>query len=249
MTGAEVRSDDVRLGPLRINIAQAPGASTGVLLYPTIMGLNQTMRDFATEFAGVGMTAVVWDPYNGDDASGGPMEMLDRSRQCEDHNMVRDLRLVADHMHGPLGLESIFGIGWCFGGRVGLLHAGSDDRVDALSAYNPTIFSPTPVDIPHVGRLSRADFPGQTMDEFALASAVRGPVQVCRPEHDFTQPAEYQRLVDTLFGRPWPTMYEYYPAAEHGFSYSPGEHNEKAHRFAWRTTTAMFSASVAGASA
>ena len=141
-----------------------------------------------------------------------------------------------------MGLAGTAAIGWCFGGRIGLLHAGSDQRVLALSAYNPTIWSPTPIEINGVS-ISRADFAGQTLDEFALAKAIRGPVQISRPEHDFTTDAEYMRLMNALCERSDPTLYEYYPDAHHGFSYTPGEANERAHRFAWNATLAMLSAS------
>ncbi len=43
--------EDVRLSGLRITVAHA---STGVLRYPTIMGLNQPMREFAKRFCGGG---------------------------------------------------------------------------------------------------------------------------------------------------------------------------------------------------
>ena len=243
-TSTVVRSEDLRLGSMRIHVARPESDSrTGVLLYPTIMGLDETMRACARAFAGSGMTAVVWDPYDGEDASGGIPQMLARSKQCEDRRVVRDLESIVDHMQSELGLASIAGIGWCFGARIGVLHAGSDERVGVLSAYNPTLWSPTPVSI-NGFPMSRQDFPGQTLDEFVLATSIRGPVQVSRPEHDFTQPKEYQRLVEALQTRQDPTFYEYYPGADHGFSYTPGEANARAHRFAWSATLSLFAMSL-----
>jgi carboxymethylenebutenolidase len=133
---------------LRVHIAYpAAKSDAGVLLYPTIMGLNDPMRSFARAFADEGMTAVVWDPYDGEDGNGVMPEMLARSQKREDHEVVRDLKLIVDHMQEALGLVSIAGIGWCFGGRIGLLHAGSDGRLGALAAYNPTIWSEAGIDI------------------------------------------------------------------------------------------------------
>ncbi|HWI71471.1 MAG TPA: dienelactone hydrolase family protein [Baekduia sp.] len=241
MTESDVHdSEDRRLGDLRIHIAHpAAKSDAGVLLYPTIMGLDDAMRSLARELANEGMTAVVWDPYDGVDGTGVMPDMLARSKQREDHGVVRDLKSIVDHMQDELGLVSIAGIGWCFGGRIGILHAGSDDRVGALASYNPTIWSVGGIDIGGAN-VSRSDFPGQTMDEFALAANIRGPVQVSRPEYDFTTSAEYQRLVDVLCTRRHPTFYEFYPEAGHGFSYSPGEANARAHRFAWGATLSMF---------
>ena len=229
---------------LRIHVAQvAPASRAGVLLYPTIMGLDDTMRACAQAFVDAGMTAVVWDPYDGEDGNGEVGTMLAKSKEREDQDVVRDLKLIVDHMQHELDLASVAGVGWCFGGRIGILHAGSDHRIGVLSAYNPTMWSPTPVDI-GIGMVGRADFPNQTMDEFVIAESIRGPVQVCHPEHDFTQPAEYRRLVEALYKRQDPTFYEYYPGADHGFSYTPGLANEKAYRFAWTATLSLFSTSA-----
>lgn len=231
---------------LRIHVAHAASAPEwGVLLYPSIMGLDDNMRGFARVLAQAGLTAVVWDPYDGEDGNGGVSEMLARSRRCEDQTMVRDLTRVVDLMQDEMSLPAVAGIGWCFGGRVALIHAGRDDRVRALSVFNPTLWSPVAVRIDGLPvPLSRSDFPGQTMDEFALASSIGGPVQVSRPEHDFTGPAEYQSLIAALQERQHPTFYAYYPGADHGFSYTPGSANELAHRFSWAATLSLLSMSV-----
>lgn len=239
-----VESEDRRLGSLRIHIAHAePRSRTGVLLYPPIFGLDAAMRACARAFAASGLTAVVWDPYDGEDGNGVVPDMLAKSKELQDPQMVADLTRIVDHLQDDLGLASVAGIGWCFGGRIGILHAGSDSRVHALSAYNPTIWSPTPVDVEDLPvQISRDMFPGQTLDEFDLAAAIRGPVQVPRPGHDLTHPKEYQQLMDILYSRPDPTFYEYYPDAHHGFSYTPGTANVKAHRMAWSNTLSLFAA-------
>jgi carboxymethylenebutenolidase len=235
---------DFRLGKLRIHVAQSDVASrAGVLLYPTILGLDEEVRARARAFAQAGLTAVVWDPYDGQDGVADPMQMLARSKQCEDRAMVDDLRQVVDHMQGELGLDAIAGIGWCFGGRVALVHGGSDDRLSAVAAYNPTVWSDATVEI--AGHpISRSDFPGQTLDELELSASIGGPVQVCHPERDFTPLSVYQQLMDVLRARPAPTIYEFYPGADHGFSYTPGPANERAHHFAWASTLSLFSLSL-----
>lgn len=235
-----IRVIDVVVGTARAQVttpSQLSGA--GVLLYPTIMGLNASMRRFAEDLAARDMTVVTWDPYAGEPASDVLMEMVARSKAYEDRVAIDALIPIVDHMQNEFGLRKIAGIGWCFGGRIGLLHAGLDDRIVALSAYNPTILSPTPVTIAGVGVTSKADLPGQTMDEFDLARRIVGPVQVTRPAHDFTQPAEYQALIDALFQRDAPTIYEYYPGVGHGFSYTPGQANERAQRYAWTGTLSL----------
>lgn len=233
---------DLAIGPARAQVASPPERSrVGVLLYPTIFGINAPMRRFAGELADLQTTAVVWDPYRGEPADGPVLEMIERSKACQDDAAIVDLKLIVEYMQSELGVERIAGIGWCFGGRIGLLHAALDNRVTVLCSYNPTMLSVTPVEVAGVGLTSKADQPGQTMDEMDLARRIVGPVQVTRPEQDFTQPAEYEALAGALFQRADATFYEYYPGAGHGFSYTPGEANERAHRLAWTRTLSLLS--------
>jgi carboxymethylenebutenolidase len=233
--------EDVRFDGLMVHVAR-PAATTdrAVLLYPTIMGVDEPMRRFAAEFAAVGLLAVVWDPYDGAEVGGGPQVMLPRSKEREDREVLADLDRVVTYMEAELGADSIAAIGWCFGGRIALLHAGRDQRVRPVCAYNPTIYSTTPLEVPGIGPISRADFAGQTLDELEISRAIRGPVQVSRPERDFTQGPEYEALFAALCARPDQTIYEFHPGATHGFSYTPGEANERAHRLAWAVTLALF---------
>ena len=240
--GVTSTTNDLRLGSARAWVAPPRGRSGGgVLLYPTIFGINPPMRRFAGELAERGLTAVVWDPYRGEPLGDAIGEIIEQSKTVTDDAAVDDLRRIVDHMRSELGLERIAGIGWCFGGRIGLLSAALDDRIALLCSYNPTMLPITPIEVPGVGPTSKADHPGQTMDEMDLARRISGPVQVTRPEQDFTQPAEYEALAAALFAREAPTFYEYYPGAEHGFSYTPGAANERAQRLAWTRTLSLLS--------
>lgn len=233
---------DVTLDAARIQVATpARPSGVGVLLYPTIMGNDQPMRGFAADLAARDMTVATWDPYAGAPTSSVVMEMVVRSKAFQDEAVIAELKAITGYMHGELGLKHIGGVGWCFGGRIGLMHAGLDPRISVLCAYNPTILPIAPVNIEGVGVFSKADMPGQTMDEFDLSRRIVGPVQVTRPGHDFTQPAEYDALAKALFERDTPTFYENYPGVGHGFSYTPGEANERAQRYAWMNTVALLS--------
>ena len=230
----------VELGAARARVTvPAEPSGAGVLLYPTIMGVNSFIDGVAAELAAQGLTVVAWDPYRGEPRSDDLMTMVVRSKSVEDEDAIADLGRIADHMHDDLGVERLAGIGWCFGGRIGLLHGGLDQRLQVFCSYNPTMLSPIPFEVEGVGTTSKADMPGQTMDEFELARGLAGPVQVTRPEKDFTQAAEYEALVAALFTRSAPTFYEYYPGVDHGFSYIPGEANQRAQRYAWRSTLAL----------
>lgn len=235
-----VEITQLAIGPARATVA-VPSKPTGVgvLLYPTIFGVNPPMLGFAGELAALGMTVIVWDPYRGEPLGSSVPEVVERSKRCEDDAAIEDLVTLCDHARTEMGVIAVGGVGWCFGGRIGLLHAGLDHRVTALCTYNPTMLSVTPVAVAGVGVISRADSPGQTMDEFAHARRIVGAVQMTRPEHDFTQPSEYDALRDALFARADPTFYEYYPATDHGFSYMPGPANERSHHLAWSRTLSL----------
>lgn len=230
------------LGKARANLIQpTDGNGIGVLLYPTIFGLSAAMQDFASDLAADGFTVMIWDPYDGEPVGADVMAVVAKSKLIEDECCLESLGALTDHMQGPLGLTSIGGVGWCFGGRIGLLHAGRDSRVKALCSYNPTILPIEPIEVQGAGVICRGDCPGQTLDEFESAEHIVGPVQVTRPGHDFTQPEEYQRLVDSLFAREAPTFYEYYPKVGHGFSYTPGAENEAAQSYAWANSRQLLS--------
>jgi carboxymethylenebutenolidase len=236
----DVEVTDVALGPsrARLTVPMQPNGAA-VLLYPTIFGVTAWLGAFAEELAQLGLTVVAWDPYRGEPVSDSVMEMVRRSASCQDEAAMEDVTLIVDHLRSSLGVGEVAGLGWCFGGRIGLVHAGVDPRITLLCSYNPTMLSVTPVDVPGIGTTSRADQPGQTMDELALARDIVGPVQVTRPQHDFTQPAEYASLATALFERDDPTFYEYYPGAGHGFSYTPGEANQRAQTLAWSRTRSL----------
>lgn len=232
---------EARLDKLRLFVARpARPGPTGVVILPTIAGANAFTRKTAQDFAAEAMTAVVWDPYDGQDAPPGMMDQLAWSKRITDSYAVDSLKRIVSHMMQTLGVERVCTLGWCLGGRFGLIHAGNDPRVSAVASYNPTVYSPTPVTM-FGSTFSRADFAGQTMDDYATTRAIACPVQLARPEHDICQPAEYARLQEALFARSQPTHYEYYPGVGHGFAYSLDKPaNVVAQRRAWASTLALF---------
>ena len=235
----------VETNELLIGSAHALGISprtrshTGVLLYPTIMGVNEPMRRVAGELAERQMTVVIFDPYRGDSPKGSVKDIVAKSNALRDDDGVADLTQITNHMKSALGLKRIGGIGWCYGGRIGVLHAALDNRVEVFCAYNPTMLA-DPIEIEGHGIVvSKADQTGQTMDEMVLARQIKGPDQLVHPQKDFTQPKEYHALRDALLGRGDPTFYEYYPGTDHGFSFFPGAANERAQKLAWPRTLSL----------
>ncbi|UOQ56375.1 dienelactone hydrolase family protein [Leucobacter allii] len=240
-TEQSITASDARIDELAIHVARPSGGSaTGVLLYPTIAGLDEHMRAQAATLAEEGLTAVVWDPYDGNPPAGGRPAALELSKSFQDEDIITSVTKVLDYMEDELGLTSFSAWGWCFGGRVALLHAGLDSRIGAVAAYNPTIWGDQVVEFGPM-RFSGADFPGETMDVIAGASAVRGPVQICHPENDFTPQDVYDALITQLRERSAPTAYEYYPGIGHGFGQGETDADAAARAQAWPRTLAVLS--------
>lgn len=247
---ASVRAaTETRLGRVRLHVAEPAQPSSGaVLLLPTIAAIDDYMKKTAAELAGLGHLAVVWDPYDGEQAPTEVMAQVIRSKRLDDETVIRDLVTVVDHLVEQRGITRLATIGWCLGGRFALLIAGRDRRIVAASAYNPTIYSRWPVPISGTPT-SKADFPGQTLDEFALASGAVATVEVVRPGNDLTQAADYAELQTALYSRSYPTTFAYYPEAEHGFVYkrdTPA--NRAAADLAWPSTLGLLQTALTSAS-
>jgi carboxymethylenebutenolidase len=107
-------------------------------------------------------------------------------------------------MLNDLQLTSVGVIGFCLGGRYALMTAAQDTRIKACAAAYPSI--------------DRPRLPSQELDAVALAADIRCPVSVVQPGHDHVASVEtYAALKETLHKRAAPTIWQYYPDAEHGF--------------------------------
>jgi len=249
------RSRSYQSKSLTLHIEQPSQASdTGILLLPRIYGVEKSMVENSKEIASLGMTAVVWDPYQGNVAQ--PMNgatALKESRKLEDNAALSNIKSAIDYMSSELGIKKIGILGWCLGGRFALLAAASDSRVKSVTIYHPTIYPAEPTTIntrkvmpsktprgPAELTLHRATVTGQSIDEFAEAKKVMCPARLIRPGHDLMQPADYEKLTDILNERTAPTNVEYYPLASHGFSARQEfEENALAHQVSWATTLAF----------
>lgn len=202
------------LGPiehagLRGHVARS--GKSGVLLLPTIFGVNGFARDTAEKLAAHGFTSVIWDPYPGEPIPAAPPEGLKRSAAYSDAKALGEARAWLDAMTGTLGLTRVAYMGFCLGGRYGLLLAAHDPRLACGVSFYPSIEDP------------RRD--NQEEDAIALAARIACPVQVLYAYGDHvTKRATFLKLDAALKGARPATSTLVFPEAGHSFL----EHPERA---------------------
>ena len=179
-------------------------SKAGVLIVPTIFGVNAFVRGYADGLARAGMTAAVCDLYSGLPLVAGYEELIARARKLNDELIESIVGKWLDHLQHDGALTSLGIIGFCLGGRIALLRAAHDQRIKACAAAYPSIENPM--------------LPNQSQDVLKLAANIRCPVHVCQPGIDHVaSPETYRLLRDALLGRSAATIIQYYPEAEHGF--------------------------------
>jgi carboxymethylenebutenolidase len=197
-------------GPERYGYLAQPEspARAGVLILPTIFGINEFARNYASSLANAGLAAAVWDINSGLPLSTDYQECIKRARTLTDAGVVAMLDKWVGFMLGELKLGAVGTAGFCIGGRYSLLLCAKDQRVRACAAAYPSIESP---------RLA-----GQEFDAVALSEQIECPVLVLQPGKDHVcSPETYAALNATLLKRTAPTVVHYYPVAEHGFMHRP----------------------------
>jgi carboxymethylenebutenolidase len=197
-------------GPERFGyLAEPEGpAKGGVVLLPTIFAINEFARNYADTLAQAGLVCVVWDINSGLPLPKGYEEAIERARTLNDPGVVAAVGKWVDYLVDERKLASIGVLGFCIGGRFGIMQAARDKRIKACAMAYPSIENP---------RLEN-----QEMDSLAMAATLTCPVLCAQPGNDHvSQPDTYQILHKALFSRRAATMWQLYPEAEHGFMHRP----------------------------
>jgi carboxymethylenebutenolidase len=199
------RSQEVKQAGLFGFLAQPDAPTTaGVVILPTIYGVNPFVRGYAELLAGAGLAAAVWDHYEGLPLSSDYEDSKRRSQSITDAAMHAKVAAWIGYLTGELQLTAVGVLGFCLGGRFAPMVAARDRRIRACAAAYPSIYSPG---LPH-----------QLEDTVALAAEIACPVLVIQPGHDHVAtPETYAALRQALAGRSAPTIWHFYPEAEHGF--------------------------------
>lgn len=188
-------------------LAPVPGARAGVLLIPTIAGINPWARHEADALAAFGYTTLVWNPYPGTRDGLGHAEALERMESIPDATCLDQLGRAIDFLQNDRKLATVGAVGYCLGGRLTLLLGAHDARIAAHVAVYPSITGPEgAADVAVTG-----------------AQAIPSPVQLIYPGRDRVTSYEIFRAIEAaLQQRSVETSVLLYPEAEHGFMHKPG---------------------------
>jgi carboxymethylenebutenolidase len=205
---AEIENSTVPVGELSAYLARPVGGSaSGMLLLPMITGIGEQVREYADTLAGLGITALTWDPFHGPSTDDHTVEqLLELYAKFDDTAVLAEQTALLDHLLGELGCAKAGVIGWCLGGRFALLLAGRDQRVANVVAYHPTVTIPPA--------------PNHDLDAAEYAARITAPVMMLYPGSDTLVSKEsFERLQSAVNSREkGASIVHVYPDAEHGFS-------------------------------
>src|SRR5438445_9956805 len=125
LSGAAVSHDDLVLESADGNrfaaFAATPEepAATGVVILPDVRGLYRFCEELALRFAERGYAAVAFDYFGrtaGVEKRGDDFEYMPHVEQTTPAGVQADVAASVDYLRG-LGIDRIFTVGFCFGGR------------------------------------------------------------------------------------------------------------------------------------
>jgi carboxymethylenebutenolidase len=186
-------------------VAHADKPVGGVLILPTITGVDPPMKSLAQELAGAGITGMVWDPFAEDTSN--PTDhagFMARAGKLSDDLVDSHMSACISHLKDTLRLPAVAVLGFCLGGRQSLLLAAHDKRLAACVAFYPSVRVPM--------------MPNQSRDAVALAPQIPCPVQLVQAGADevILFPT-FLKLREALETRPVATLAQVHPGAVHSF--------------------------------
>lgn len=228
-----IRTETITRGE-RLAYLARPDAGTraGVLLLPSVHGIDQYGKAFADALATAGMATLIWEPFVGQPVPHIREERAARLATLTDASSLHEMTWWLNFISDELSLASVGTAGFCLGGRYGLLLSARDKRVAACLSYYPTIETPP--------------LPGQDQDVVALAATIACPVHLIAAGKDhLTSRNVFLRLQENLQGRSAPTTVQLYPEGDHAFMQRSGGANDDAIRLSTAQSIPFLTASLA----
>jgi len=229
-----IRTETVSAGRVDGHVAHAPRPLGGVLLLPTISGIDRFVVERAEQLAGAGLTTFGWNPFPSEPVPEDLPTALKRAGRLND-GLIDVLSECVDYMVGTLRLEAVAVLGFCLGGRYALLHAAKDQRLAACVSFYPSIRETAKLN--------------ETLDAVALAAQIACPVHLVYAGNDnvILRPT-FVRLREALEARPAATSVQVQPGAVHSFmrpELQSEPANASATRLSWPQAVAFLQACIA----
>ena len=198
-----IRTEQVNAGRVDGHITHAEHPRGGVLILPTITGVDAHMRDRANVLAEAGFSSMVWNPYPGETPPPDLPSAQARAPKLND-GAVDGMSDCVSHMLEKLKLPAVAVLGFCLGGRYAILLAARDKRLFACVPYYPSVRVPMS--------------PNQTLDAVALAADIQCPVHLVHGTGDqvFLHPV-FVQVRAALEQRAAATVVQVHPGAVHSF--------------------------------
>jgi carboxymethylenebutenolidase len=102
-------------------------ATVGVVIYPDVRGLYRFYEELALRFAERGYSAIAFDYFGrtaGAEQRDDDFEYMPHVDETTDDGVQADARACVEHLRS-IGVQSVFSIGFCFGGRASWVAAAS----------------------------------------------------------------------------------------------------------------------------
>jgi carboxymethylenebutenolidase len=226
-----IRTETLTIGDRVGYLARPADAQAGVLLLPSVHGIDEYSKAYAHALAEAGLATVIWEPFPGQAPAETREQRAARLAPLTDATSLHEMTWWLDLMAKELSLTKIGTAGFCLGGRYALLLSTHEWRIAACVSYYPTIETPP--------------LPGQSEDVVALAKTIACPVHMIRAGKDhLTSEDVFQRLQANLQSRDAPTIVQHYPHGDHGFMQRTGAPNEAAIHLSTPQTIAFLTAAL-----
>jgi carboxymethylenebutenolidase len=148
-------SDGTRFAAFAADAKSPKGA--GIIIFPDVRGLHPFFEELALRFAEVGIDAVAVDYFGRtapDDDRGEGFEFMPHVDQTRYENVVLDAKAAHDHLVSARGVQAVFSIGFCYGGRMAFLSATRPELglSGVIGFYGPPVGpgranTPAPADV------------------------------------------------------------------------------------------------------
>src|SRR5262245_37302413 len=126
-----IRTETITRGERIAYLARPADAQAGVLLLPTVHGIDQYAKAYAQMLAEADLATVIWEPFPGWPPAESREQRAARLATLTDATSLHEMTDWLEWMLVELSLTKVGTAGFCLGGRYGLLLCARDPRIAA----------------------------------------------------------------------------------------------------------------------